>query len=195
MTLEEYHKRMRNYGEALISGVMEGVVVSAHNVMLADIINRIELDGKTSDGKPIGSYSKEEGWYTRDEFLQRTKFRAVGKRREKTKSGAVGKRRKKTKSTMYLSQGYYELREMQGLPVETVNLAYTRDTNSRLRSHVDLSARTAEIGFSTEHAALVAEGNEEKYGAKIYTPGDQEMAKFAEEVIEGIREVAERLMK
>lgn len=190
MTLEEYHKRLRDYGEALISGVMEGVVVSAHNVMLGDIINRIELDGKTSDGKAIGSYSKEEGWYSRDEFLQRTKFRAVGKRKVR----AGGKRRKKTKSTMYLSQGYYELREMQGLPVGTVNLAYTRDTNSRLRSYVDLSARTAEIGFSTEHAALVAEGNEEKYGAKIYTPGDQEMAKFAEEVIDGIREVAEQLM-
>ena len=182
MTLEEYHKRLRDYGEALISGVMEGVVVSAHNVMLADIINRIELDGKTSDGKTIGSYSKKEGWYSRDEFRQRTKFRAVGK---------TGK---KTKSTMYLSQGYYQLRDMQGLPVGTVNLAYTRDTNSRLRSHVDLSARTAEIGFSTEHAARVAAGNEKRYGAKIYTPGDQEMAKFAEEVADGIREVAEQLM-
>ena len=174
---------MREYGEALINGVMEGVVKSAHNVMLGAIINRIELEGKTSDGRAIGSYSRKEGWYSRDQFRQRTKFRAVGK---------TGK---KTKSTMYLSQGYYQLRDMQGLPVGIVNLAYTRDTNSRLRSHVNVSARTAEIGFSTEHAAKVAAGNEKKYKAKIYTPGEQEMSKFAEEVAEGIRKVAEQIMQ
>lgn len=162
---------------------MEGVVQSAHNVMVAGVINRIENDGKSTSGQDIGAYSTKEDWYVRDNFRQRSKFRNVGK------NG------KKTKSTMYLEGGYEELRRIQGLRTDIVNLAYTRDTNSRLKSHVDIGGRKAQMGWSTEKAAKIASGNEARFRKVIYLPSKEEMELFSEEVSQGVREIVLQLMR
>lgn len=184
MNLQEYQNKLKEYTENMVLGVMEGVVVSAHNLMLGAIIARIEIDGQMTSGAKIGSYSKKEAWYDRDRLIQQSKFT----NRSKVKG-------KKTKKTMYFADGYYGLRKMQGREVGFVNLAYTRDTISNLRSNVDLVNKRASLGFGNERSAKIAGGHKKKYGGNIYVPGKKEMALFEEEMLEGTKEIIKEILR
>jgi hypothetical protein len=80
---------------------------------------RIFAEGKNSEGEQIGEYSKKPAYYTKQAFVRTSAFKPQGKEnRGKFKNG-------KERKSMYLAEGYTELRDIQGRQTEFVNAKVT----------------------------------------------------------------------
>lgn len=77
---------------------------------------RIFGEGKNSEGGQIGEYSKKAGYYAKNKFVRTGAFTPQGKERKGNFKN--GKERK----TMYLAEGYSELRDIQGRQTEYVDV-------------------------------------------------------------------------
>src|SRR5690606_9970780 len=114
----------------------ERITVTRAGELLATIKNRITRDGKNSSGQQIGHYSTKPMYATAEQFDKKSSFKPGGKAQQKTLVFSVSNRKKKKVnvksdfrpySSMYLPGGYKELRNIQGKPVDKVNLLYRGD--------------------------------------------------------------------
>jgi hypothetical protein len=175
MTTEEFRTKLTELSD--ISA--QGIIVPAANGLLARVKNRIQLDGQNSNGSSIGAYSSKEGYYSKQQFDKKGSFKAIGK---------TGK---KTKSTMYIATGYKGLREIQGKPTGSVNETYTGST--MLAYQMQPISNGAVIGFTTQKASLIRKGQEAKKG-KIFSPTQEEMNIYNEEVATEAKKVIEAIL-
>lgn len=160
MELEVYISKMRE----LANIAVERVVVPAANEMLAKVKNRIALDGKNTQGAQIGQYSTRSAYFGIEQFDKKSSFKPQGK----------GGKNKQAK-TMYLGGGYSELRQIQGKPVDKMNMNYTGSTLAHYQQTSD--ERQVLQGFTTEKSALIRQGQEKKRG-NIFAPTKEEIAAF-----------------
>lgn len=166
MTMPEYISKMQEL--AAISA--EAAIIPAANEMLAEIKNRIVIDGKGSSGNQIGQYSTKAAYFSQQQFDKKGAFKPRGKVRTNTK-------------TMYLPAGYKELRDIQGKPTDNIKVNYTGST---MAAYQQAAVEGGVVqGLTTERAKDIREGQERKRG-NIFAPTKDELDIFNKNVAKEI---------
>lgn len=111
---------------------------------------RIFDRGEKTDGTPIGNYSTQPSYFSKDTFIRKAAFKPIGK---------TGK---KTKSTMFLQGGYSEFRDIQGRETKTMNLKLTGSEERAFR--VYKFGNESIFGNADEMENKKIQGQEEKLG-------------------------------
>lgn len=174
MTLEEYYTNLGKLAEVSSQRALDSIVVPAANELLAKIKNRISQDGKNSNDANIGNYSTKEMYASKNQFVKQGSFRPIGK---------TGK---KTKSTMYLPQGYKQLRQIQGRETAHMNYEYS---GSLLLSYQSQDTGSAVLlGFTTERSSIIRKALEQKRGLAFYAT-DKELEDYNKQVEEQSKEL------
>ncbi|WP_346318179.1 hypothetical protein [Chitinophaga sp. YIM B06452] len=209
MTLQEYNDNLRDLAQRTETRLSERVIVVAATRMLGTMQNRIFRDGKDSNGGKIGSYSTTPIYVTRDKFIQKSAYKAVGRGgvEKNIKARSTNLVTKKTSTTvikssgqdrksMYLPDGYKEFREIQGRPTNEVNLFMKGD----LRLSFTLQAKETEvlIGFNSELQSLKRRGLEEHFKLErgtIFHATKEEKEEYSREVVNELKTVHSEIMK
>lgn len=213
ITVEEYRERLKQILEKAQQAKTEEIIIPAANAMLAAIKNRISRDGKASDGSLIGSYSTKPAYFSKKSFNKKAAFKPQGKSgftgqkivsakqyrvvKVKLKSGKIVERiveEKKLKivkhipKSMYLEDGYFQFRGIQGLDNGKVNLFYTGDL---LASYVLRSnSQGVYLGFDKEKQSELRKVLEDKkYKKKIFNASPQEIEEYNKEVAQALSEI------
>ena len=204
MSLQEYIKGLQNILKKFTPNrFMDAVMIPPANRFLADLKNRIQKEGKNSEGQKIGVYSTNPMYVVKDKFVKKSAFKPQGQRGfigekivqssklgkykpgigYKPKSPKVQQRIIKSKpDTMYLQNGYKELREIQGMPVDKVDLTYSTSMMQNYTLGVKKESREIVLGFSSDEEYKKAMGNEEHFKAKIFTGTKEEIEQYKKEV-------------
>lgn len=200
--LRAYREKLKAVIDRTKDKAIERIIVPPANKMLATIRNRIQVDGKNSNGQKIGSYSTEPMYASAGQFDKRSAFKPGKKahieastsirinaktlkvKRGKTIQNVVKQKMK----TMYLVQGYKELRDIQGKPTDKVNLTYRGDLMASYQQQLTNNAVLQ--GLTSEFEALKREGLEKgtKYKkgyGDILKPMASEIAQYKKDVAEG----------
>ncbi len=181
MTPREHLERTRLLIEKLKDKARANIFVPATTRLLGEVKNRIQLDGENTSGGQIGQYSTEPMYATREQFDRGSSFKPQGKKQVVNN----GQRTKKTKGpdrkSMYLPGGYKELRNIQGKPIDKVNLTYRGD----LMNSYQQTVKENEIvqGLVSEKESLKRQGLEKKYGS-VLKPQKEEIQRYQKAVIE-----------
>lgn len=178
MTLVEYGERMERLLKLATEKTHDGIITPAANRMLATIKNRIQQKGENTDGSKIGQYSKKKMWATREMFDKVSAFKP-------TPDNGAKKKGKSIKKTMYLKEGYYELRNIQGKNVGYIDYTYRGDLMLSFQLMND--ENKVVMGFNKESEALKREGLEERFGI-AFSPSKQEIEDYKEEVEENFKD-------
>lgn len=91
------------------------------------------------------------------------------------------------KKTMKLNYGYKELRDIQGLPTDRVNLDYSSDLKNNLR--VARSKKSVVIGIMDRNNAEKAKRLEQKYKTIIFGFSQNEIREHLQSVVKKLRKV------
>jgi hypothetical protein len=194
MTPQEHLSKMKELLDKSTQNVVRQVMVPAANEMLAEIKNRIQIDGKNSVGSKIGlgMYSTKPIYASKKSFVSKGGFAPQGKNREykastSKKTGeqtlkltAVSKKNgDKARKTMYLPGGYKQFREIQGRPVNVINETLSGDTMLAYQQQV----RDKDIlqGFTTVKSSKIRQGQEKRFG-QVFRPSQDELKEFTENI-------------
>lgn len=173
MTVQEYIARLQDVG---VQGNVVHLIITPNAVSLLNSVKkRLFVDGKSSNNEDIGPYSTVPIYAQRKQFARPGSYRPQGKIKNRaklvSKKGTVYVVDKKRKS-MYLSDGYKELRQIQSLPSDKVNLRY----RGRLqKSYVMNELQDSVIlGLNQPLSVLIKDRMEAKYKKKLFqaTPGE-----------------------
>lgn len=192
LTIQQYAERLKKLLEASKSKAMANVMIPSANRLLATVKNRIMLDGENTQGGQIGQYSTKPMYASKEQFDKPSAFKPIKKKYVSTdaKAPKTAKGRNvlatvhtETGKTMYLREGYRELRQIQGKRVDKVNLNYRGDL---MREYVSnpVSDTVIEQGLLTEMSKKKREGNEKRFGGKILTPQPEEIEQYKKSVSE-----------
>lgn len=208
MTLAEYDKRLQEL-HGLTDSLVNLVIAPNGIKLLLQIIRRIQKEGKSSTGSSIGSYSTKPNYFSKSSFINHGAFRPEGKSASGdllvpkyylgesgfvsiplTKKGKPVQRKTKTfvqvktnyqqRTSMYLSGGYKELRNIQGLQTGHVDQTYSGKTISDFQAETDETGMN--IGFTTIRSSLIRKGQEKHWNVRIYSPSASEIEQYSERV-------------
>lgn len=212
MTPEEYYKLLGRMTSSYADVVRVELYVRGANMLLANIKNRIQRRGQDSNLRDLLPYSTKPGYYTKDKFVRKSSFKAIGKDgfrgdrliRSKNYSVVTQKngrerlvrdktfevQRNKPKS-MYLQNGYKQLRQIQGMPTDIKNLTYSGSTMAAFV--VGRDGNTILIGFNQKKASRIRHYQEQINRGKIYSASSLEIGKLREYLKSAELEIIRRL--
>jgi hypothetical protein len=171
MDLTAYHNNLRNLTTSAAQRMAEAAVIPAGMRLLGTIKNRIARDGQATDGSEIGQYSTVSGYYGKKQFVKKSSFKPQG--------NPKSNRNPNPRKTMFLEQGYRELRAIQGRPVDKVNLNYTGDLLASYQAQK--VAEAVLLGLNNASQVGKRKGLEAKYG-DVFHAQRGEIAVFNREV-------------
>ena len=204
MDAVEFNKRMKDlYG--LVSGdLAKDAIELPSAVLYASIKKRVFTQGLNSNNKPIGNYSTKPMYASKSQFARSGAFKAQGKNNKfgntmgdrlipsarlrtnnvkknptKYKNFTLVKPNYKRRTSMYLANGYRELREVQNMRTDTVDLTYRG--NLKKDWALSKSEQAYEMGFTDIFQSQKRLGLENKYGP-IFYPTDAERKKYLDAV-------------
>jgi hypothetical protein len=204
--LQTYYDKLTALDQAINSG-LEGIAVTAAGELLANIKNRIALDGKNSNGQLIGNYSTKPMYATPEQFDRTSSFKPKGKpvtgrKNLKSTTFNVSNRKKKPVlvnpefrevKSMYLESGYKELRDIQGKPTDKVNLIYRGDLVPN-QYQLQSVEKAVLLGFISERSSLIRKGLERKFGANIFQATHEEMAEYNKNFSADVAELTKKVL-
>ena len=145
----------------------------------------------TADGFGLGTYSTKSGYFTREQFANKGSFKPIGKNEntlgrknqsfykkensytgEKTKTAYVPSTGLDRKS-MYLKNGYKELRAIQGKEIGIVNLQYTGNL-SEYGIGVVVNGDDYQVKFLNESSKDKGRGFEKRKRERVFSPSVDE---------------------
>lgn len=139
------------------------------------MIQRLFDEGEGAQGK-LGNYSTEPNYFTKSQFKKTGAFRGKGK------TGETKKKNGEPYKSMYLEDGYKELREIQGYESGFVNLQYSKDLRNDFSTGLKIKGDTVvavvKRGINDKKVGWLSE----KYGDKTFKLTDSEKKFFAKEV-------------
>lgn len=212
--MQDYQQRLRQ----LSTIAVESVAVPLANEMLAEVKNRIVLDGKKSDNTQIGQYSVKSAYFEKKVFDKQSAFKPTGKKESilystvNINTGKVKSPKRRTitsfgekiyskgekgfqydeRMTMFLAGGYKELRLIQGKPIDKINENYTGST---LAAYQQAQGEGFIVqGFTTQKSSLIRHGQELKRG-DIFKPTKEELATYNTEFSKGIQDLQVKILK
>lgn len=148
ITAQEFSDRMRDLYGLLSGDLAKSALENPANKLYADIRKRVFTGGKNSNDQAIGQYSTTPFYANRAMFVKPSAFVPQGKRgfvgdvlvpKSSFKKGTKPQKNRVYKEyvmtkkdgtlrkTMYLPQGYKQLREIQALRTDTIDLQYRKD--------------------------------------------------------------------
>lgn len=178
---------------------MMPILIDVGNTLLGSIKQRIQQDGKSTSGGSIGSYSTKEMWATRDMFIasKAGAFKPNSKQGGETITFNIGTKKKtrtnvtnqfRLPSTMYLPNGYKELRDIQGRQTNFVDLTYRTDLMASFQMLREGNAVV--IGFRTAEESRKRKALEDKYKKQIFSGSESELKEAAISFNEQFKDVA-----
>lgn len=160
--IKTYEHYKRDLTEILEDKILEETAAELQN----KVRKRIFTDGLDANGNIIsGSYSTKPIVVKKDVFINQSAFNG--------------------KKTMKLQYGYKELRDIQGLKTDKVNLDYSGDLKEDLK--VEVSDKSVVVGISKMHNLEKALNLEKKYQTKIFAFTENEIKFHLKNVIEKLR--------
>lgn len=200
MTLQEYAERLKNMPELVSGSLASDTLLPSGIDMLNQIKQRIYATGKNSDNNNIGDYSKKPMYASQGQFVKggfipqgkrnfagntigdkliptiRLKKTGVKKNPTKYKAFTLVKPDYTERKTMYLAEGYKELRDVQSLRTDIMNFSYS---GKLLASYVaEQRGEEVILGLNTELSAKKRSGLEAKKGT-VFSPTQEEVKRFA----------------
>lgn len=197
-TIEEFSDRLQEvYGN--INDLASDTILVAGNTMLDSIKNRIVNEGLNSEGNTIGSYSTIPIYAERDQFIKggfngqgknnkfgntigdrlvptiRLKQTGVKKNPVKYKRYSAVKPSGDERKTMYLKEGYKELRDVQGLRTDIMNFEYRGDLMEDY--HTQQVAQAVLLGFGNPTQIQKRSSLERRFG-HVFQPTEQEIEDY-----------------
>ena len=158
--------------------------------LYTEMHERIFMDNLTVEGFGFGSYSTKPAYFTQKQFVVKGNFKPQGKN-ESSFGKKVAKYKKEdsyngtSKSTayvastgedrksMYLRNGYKELRAIQGRPVDKINLQYSFELAiNGIITNTD--GGVYQIKFANLLSEQKGRGFEKRKREKIFKPNKQE---------------------
>lgn len=218
MTIEQYSDNIKKLAEISNTKAIESILIPAANRLLANTKNRVQLEKENTAGGKIGNYSTKPMYATRDMFVKKSAFKPIGKNnftgkklvsakkykvvKVKLKDGRIVRRvvsenkynvvKKKPKS-MYLPNGYYQLRAIQGRPVDGVNLTYTGDLMASYQMQKATDAIL--LGLVSEREKQKRLGLEKRFGGQLLHPSKSGIADYGKEVTKGVQQIISKIIK
>ncbi|HWB63523.1 MAG TPA: hypothetical protein VG603_08455 [Chitinophagales bacterium] len=171
MKAGEYFERLEQRLEAVVAtGIVHQAALPVHTMVVERIFGR----GQKATGA-IGRYSTKPFYAGAVQFAKHTALNAKGK------SGKTVFKNGKPHKTMYLPQGYKQLKETQGLEGGFVNLTYTASLKNDFATSLVSSGGMAVSGFNNQADIEKAEALKKKYGNDLFALTDGELKLFATE--------------
>lgn len=184
--LQQHLERIQRLALAASKEATLAIRVPAANRLRATVINRIVNEGKASDGSKIGNYSTRPAYYNRDAFVRKGSFRPVGK------TGKTVFANGKAHRSMYLPNGYLQLRSIQGRRTDTVNLQYSGDMVLDYQQQV--TDTSILIGFTKKLQSDKRKGNEKRFGKPIFKPTTGEISAYNKECAQGYEALSLKIL-
>jgi|GEM_PF-5687542 len=131
MTLEELAPKLQEIRDKLVNEARERVMIAAATAMKAEMQDRIFNRGEDVNGGKIGNYSQKAAYFTKEQFVRKSAFKAQGQNGFKgervvyDKKAKTAKVVKKPPQSMFLKEGYKEFRDIQGRKTDTKNYKLT----------------------------------------------------------------------
>lgn len=192
MTLDQYTANLENLLRSGTERAVQSILLPAGNALLGHIKQRIQNEGKNSYGSAIGQYSTTPIYATRDQFDKSSAFKPTGKDgTKKTAVTQISKRKTKKvaiksdfteRKSMYLPEGYKQLRSIQGKQTAFVDLTYRNDLLLDYKSEATENAVL--LGFTQKLQSLKRQGQEKRFGGKIFAATTNELSDYNKEVAE-----------
>lgn len=185
ISYEEYNRRLEALANETTEDIIESVAVPSVNFLLANIKNRIMVDGKDSDGNSLKLYSTKPAYFTKDDFVKPSSFVAKGKNPG---------RNVQNRKSMYIQDGYKGLRDVQGKPTDIKDITYSGDM---MRSYVQgRKDNSLVIGFNSNAESEKRKHNEKREGVKIFSATDEEIQDYNKEFTQAYKElITDKLLK
>ena len=161
-------QKIESYRRDLPDRLQVEVLEIAADEMQRAIRNRIFRKGEDTKGDEIAkSYGTNPIVVQKKAFIKPSAF--------------------KGEKTMKLKYGYKELREIQGLETDKVNLKYSGD----LRDSFKVMKRNTSIivGFNTKDNFRKAKSLEAKYNKVIFKPSKEERKANLKKIVAGLRKI------
>lgn len=190
-TLDQYIEQIELLAKTLANKdtIKKRVTIVAAKATEAEYKQRIFVDGESSGGGKIGTYSTKPFYASKDNLkgLPKSKFKPLGKNgKAKFKNG-------KTKKSTYLKAGYKEFRDRAGRQKEKVDLNLTGSTLNSIQ--LDSSKEEIVLGFTNKESELIMRGNEKRFNKNIVPLSQKEETTFQNaslrEVTQIVREIIE----
>jgi len=197
MTPEEYSENLTRL-HGLVSGDLaaDTILISGAELLIS-IKQRITQEGRTTTDKTIGAYSTKPMYASKQLFIgggflpqgktgkliptvqakaaaELTighKFIPLLKQRKGIKRYSVVKNDNTPHKTMYLQGGYKELRDIQGLRTDIMNLYYRGDLINSYQ--MQKQAQSVLLGLTSEKEALKRHGLEDRFGNIFYASQEE----------------------
>lgn len=183
MDLNEYIEKLNRYTHELPQYVQEIAIEKAGQRLIRIMKDRIFKQGLDKYFKILAeSYSTKPMYVNKDQFVKRGSFEPKGKN-ESGKTKGNGTQRK----TMYLPHGYKELKEVQGLSSEIINLQYKGNLKRAFVSSFE--SGILYIGFTSTEESEKARRLEAKYKTEIFNAANEELLEFNDFVIAEMKKV------
>lgn len=173
MTQEQFEKKIQDKIRTLKAG---DIIFPAAQHALDSLRQRLFGRGIGGDDKSLGQYSTTPMYASKSQFKRTSSFRGQGKYSKK--DFANGKPRR----SMYLANGYKELRGVQGYETGFVNLQYSGDL------FTDMTKLTPEkdsvvLRLSRAVNLKKVEGLKAKYGPDTFKHTQKERDEFGKNVM------------
>lgn len=180
MTPEEFEAKLN----ARIKGLNTAKLIFApatkiHN----DQLHRLFDKGVGGDNKDLGEYSSEPAYFSKKQFKKTGAFKAQGKRTDKAKQQGQTRRKNQLeagnsyqRTSMYLPYGYKQLRAIQGMETQFVNLTYSSDLRNDFASKLTIQGDTVVVKLSRKINQNKVSWLSDKYGKETFKHTKEEIA-------------------
>lgn len=180
-TPEEYLQKLRERIKAVTdTSLLAPVITNLQQAM--DM--RIFETGLNSKAQKLGAYSTKPMYVTQKQMVNTPAFRAAGK--VNTESMFKNKRARRS---MYLPQGYKQLRQVQGLPADKVNLTYSGSLRKSFNQKPGADGWLLVTGEQDKKKQLALAA---KYGPGIFKPTAAEHETAVKQVTQIILETLKK---
>jgi hypothetical protein len=180
-TPEEYLQKLRERIKAATDTRLLAPVIT--NLQQA-MDKRIFETGLNSKAQKLGAYSTKPMYVTQKQFANTPAFRATGK---VNTEGTF--KNKRARRSMYLPQGYKQLRQVQGMPADKVNLTYSGSLRKSFNQKPGADGWQLGTG---EQDKKKLDGLAAKYGPRIFKPTDAERETAVKQVVQTILETLKK---
>lgn len=185
MTLEQYRTALGDLARKVGDRLTDAAIIPAGSALLARIKNRVINEGKNSNGGKIGTYSTKPTYYRRDQFVKKGAFKGQGK------NGSGKKKDGTPRRSMYLQNGYAQLRQIQGRESSFVNAEYSGDTMLALQ--LVRNGDIVQLGFVRQKAAVIRKALERRYGP-FFSGTQQGLNQYSQEVSTVAADLTRRIL-
>lgn len=178
VTPEEFQKKLNERIRQIDTAkLIYPVATKVH----ADMVERIFDNGQNGSGQKIGQYSTKAMYVVKSQFKKQGAFKARGK--NSNKSTFLNK---KPRRSMFLPNGYRQLKQIQGYQSEFVNLTYSSDLRNDFATKLAIAGDSVVVRLSRKINRDKVRWLRQKYGNTLWKHTQQERDFFIKEVTKNL---------